>query len=160
MINVRMAHKRDIPKTLELLKQVHGVHYGIRPDVFKPATTKYTEAMLEDIISNPKTPILAAVDENDNMVGYCFCVFKEVKDDLLLNDVKTLYIDDLCVDESCRGKGAGTALYDSAISLAKESGCYNVTLNVWQGNDHAMEFYYSKGMKPQKVYMEKIIDKG
>ena len=157
-MNIRRAENKDIPTLMELLRQVHGVHYNIRPDVFKPTTTKYTPLELDKILNDPARPVLVATDENDSVLGYAFCVFKQALNDLLLTDIKSLYIDDLCVDENCRGKHVGSALYDAVLMLAKDSGCYNVTLNVWQGNDLAMEFYKAKGLKPQKIFMEHILE--
>ena len=74
-----------------------------------------------------------------------------------LTDILTLYIDDLCVDEAARGHGVGRALYEHAKAFAKDSGCYNLTLNVWAGNDSAHRFYEAMGMKPQKYGMETIL---
>ena len=34
--------------------------------------------------------------------------------------IKTLYLDDLCVDEACRGKHVGKALYERVLAFAKE----------------------------------------
>ena len=45
-------------------------------------------------------------------------------------DIKTLYIDDLCVDENVRGKSIGKQLFEHVKSYAKEIECYNITLNV------------------------------
>lgn len=143
---------------MSLLRQVHGVHYDIRPDIFKPTTTKYSEAELEEILRDPKRPILVAADDNDEVLGYAFCVFKQEVDNLLLTDIKTLYIDDLCIDEKHRGEHIGSKLYEAVISLAKETDCYNITLNVWCGNDSAMEFYKAKGLKPQRIFMEYILE--
>ncbi len=157
-MTIRNAQASDIPTLMNLLRQVHGVHYDIRPDIFRPATTKYTPSELEEILNDPMRPVLVAADENGNVLGYAFCVYKQALNDLLLTDVKSLYIDDLCVDESCRGKHVGSSLYDAVLTLAKQTGCYNVTLNVWQGNDSAMDFYKAKGLKPQKVYMEQILE--
>ena len=69
-------------------------------------------------------------------------------------DEKTLYIDDLCVDENCRGRHVGKLLYEHACRFAREQGCQTVTLNVWCGNDSAMAFYEKMGLKPRKIYME------
>ena len=74
-----------------------------------------------------------------------------------MTDIKTLYIDDLCVDEKFRGKGVGKELYEAALSLAKEKGCYNLTLNVWSCNESAIHFYESMGLIPQKIGMEMIL---
>ena len=153
---IRFAKNADIPAILELLKQVNLVHYEGRPDVFKLGT-KYGEKELEEILSLKDKPILVYVDKADNVKGYCFCAVKDQEETRLLQGMKTLYIDDLCVDESYRGQGVGTALYNSAITLAKELGCYNLTLNVWSCNPTALAFYQKQGLIPQKTIMEKIL---
>ena len=51
----------------------------------------------------------------------------------------------------------GKVIYDAVVRLAKEQGCYNVTLNVWCCNGPAMVFYEKCGLKPQKVGMEMIL---
>ena len=153
---IRFAKSKDIPQILELLRQVNLVHYEGRPDIFKKGV-KYTEEEIEEILSLQDKPILVYTDDTDTVKGYCFCVVKQVKDSRLLTDIKTLYIDDLCVDENCRGQGIGTTLYNSAIKLAKDLGCYNLTLNVWSCNSTALKFYKSLGLLPQKTYLEKIL---
>ena len=153
---IRFAKNTDIPTILELLRQVNLVHYEGRPDIFKLGT-KYDEKEIEDILSSKNKPILVFVDGDDNVKGYCFCAVKEQEETRLLQGVRTLYIDDLCVDENCRGKGIGSALYNSAIALAKELGCYNLTLNVWSCNPTALAFYQKQGLMPQKTFMEKIL---
>ena len=90
-------------------------------------------------------------------MGYCFCIFQRHKDNSVLTDIKTLYIDDLCVDENLRGKHIGKELYEAAVRLAKDSGCYNLTLNVWSCNPSAMKFYEAQGLVPQKIGMELIL---
>ena len=75
----------------------------------------------------------------------------------MLTDVKTLYIDDLCVDEALRGRHIGKELYDAAAELARQSDCYNITLNVWRCNPSAIKFYESCGLVPQKIVMEKVL---
>lgn len=139
-----------------MLRQVNLIHYKGRPDIFKLAN-KYTDEELEKIISDDERPILVAVLEGE-IAGYAFCIFQQHKSDNLLTDIKTLYIDDLCVDENARGSHIGSELYKAVLSLAEESGCYNVTLNVWSFNESAMRFYEAMGMKPLKTAMEKILE--
>lgn len=153
---IRFAIEKDIPKIGDLLRQVCLVHHNGRPDVFK-AGRKYSDAQLRDLLADSTRPILVAVDETDAVVGYCFCVFQQHPDSTVLTAIKTLYIDDLCVDETLRGQHVGRTLYDAALDLARESGCYNVTLNVWSCNPNALRFYERMGMIPQKICMEKIL---
>lgn len=153
---IRRAVEADIPVIDKLLYQVHKIHSDIRPDLFNKGTKKYTDEELKSIIADELTPVFVA--EKDGMVsGYAFCIHQQHINDNNLTDIRTLYIDDLCVDEASRGMHVGRALYDHVISYARENGYYNVTLNVWAGNDSAMIFYESVGLKVQKVGMEKIL---
>lgn len=152
---IRKANKNDIGRIIELLHQVDMVHHEIRPDLFKPYTTKYNEQELEALLDNDSNPIF--VYDDGEVLGHAFCQITDVKSHKLLQDAKTLYIDDICVDEKARGKHVGKALYEFVRDYAKSIGCYNMTLNVWEGNDPALNFYKNMGMKVQKTGMEEII---
>lgn len=155
-IMIRRAAESDIPVIDKLLYQVHKIHSDIRPDLFNKGTKKYTDEELKSIIADDLTPVFVAEIEG-RVLGYAFCIHQQHINDNNLTDIRTLYIDDLCVDEASRGMHVGRALYDHVISYARENGYYNVTLNVWAGNDSAMRFYESVGLKVQKVGMEKIL---
>ena len=152
---VRKAAQKDIKSIIGLLHQVDMVHHVIRPDLFKPDTTKYNEQELEALLDDDSKPIF--VYDDGKVLGHAFCQITEVKDHHLLQDVKTLYIDDICVDEWARGQHVGKALYEYVCDYARSIGCYNITLNVWEGNNPASCFYRDMGMKVQKTGMEIIL---
>ena len=152
---IRKANKGDIQRIIELLHQVNMVHHVLRPDLFKPYTTKYNEQELEVMLDDDSKPIF--VNDEGAVLGYAFCQITEVKGDQLLEDIKTLYIDDICVDENARGKHVGKALYEYVRDYAKTIGCNNITLNVWEGNEPALHFYKNMGMQVQKTTMEIIL---
>lgn len=154
---IRRAETKDMPGIDKLLCQVLEVHHKGRPDLFKPNAKKYTDSQLEEIIKDDMRPIFCAVDDSGNVLGYAFCMFQQHIDDNILTDIKTIYIDDLCVDETIRGQHIGKSLYEYVLDFAKKQGCYNVTLNVWACNESAMKFYEKCGLKPQKVGMEVIL---
>ncbi len=154
---IRRAENIDIPKINDLLRQVCLVHHNGRPDLFKYGAQKYADEELIQIISDDEKPVFVAIDKDNTVLGYAFCIFERHINDNILTDIKTLYIDDLCVDKSFRGKHIGKQLYDYAVSFAKENGCYNLTLNVWNCNDSAMKFYEKCGLKPQKTHLETIL---
>lgn len=156
-LTIRRACVSDMDGINSLLHQVLTVHHDGRPDLFKPNAKKYTDEELAVMIGDDTRPIFVAVDDDDCVAGYAFCVFIQHMDNNILTDVKTLYIDDLCVDEHLRGQHIGKALYDFVVAFAKDSGCYNLTLNVWSCNQSAMRFYEKCGLVPQKVGMEKIL---
>ena len=155
-IEIRRAEKKDIARISELLSQVLEIHAALRPDIFISGTTKYTEEELCGIISNDETPVFVA-DDDGNVVGYAFCVMKRQPFSTNMKDFKSVYIDDLCVDENCRGKHVGSLLFDYVMDFAKKSGCYDVTLNVWEGNDSARSFYEKKGMFVKETQMEILV---
>ena len=153
---IRIAKEKDIPKMGDLLKQVCLVHHNGRPDIFNIGR-KYSDEELKELLKDEKRPILVCVDENDEVMGYCFCIFQQHVGNSVMTDIKTLYIDDLCVDENLRGKHIGKQLYEAAVQFAKENECYNLTLNVWSCNQSALRFYEAQGLVPQKIGMELVL---
>lgn len=156
-MNIRRAGTKDIPMITDLLGQVCRIHHEGRPDLFKAGARKYTEQQLEDILKDDDRPVFVADDGNGNILGYAFCIFIRHTGDNILTDIKTLYIDDLCVDGKMRGRHIGRALFEAVKAFAKENGCYNLTLNVWNCNAPAMKFYENCGLRPQKTGMETIL---
>ena len=153
---IRKARKEDIGRIIDLLHQVNMVHHEIRPDLFRPHTTKYDRQELENLLNVEEKPVFV-FDSGNGVSGYAFCQITEIKNDILLQDIKTLYIDDICVDENARGRHVGKALFEYVREYAKSIGCHNITLNVWEGNIPASRFYQNMGMKVQKTTMETIL---
>lgn len=156
-MQIRRAEQKDLEGINHLLYQVLTVHHNGRPDLFRANVKKYTDEQLLEIIADDERPIFVGVDEADHVLGYAFCIFEHHKNDNVLTPIKTLYIDDLCVDETLRGQHVGSRIYEHVLAFAKESGCYNVTLNVWECNPSARKFYDSMGLVPYKTGMEKIL---
>ena len=154
---IRRAIEQDMEGINRLLNQVLLVHHKGRPDLFKGSGKKYTDEQLKDILQDTSKPVFAAVDEKEALLGYAFCIVQQHMGDNILTDIKTLYIDDLCVDERMRGQKIGRQLYQYVLDYARQEGFYNVTLNVWSCNESAMGFYEACGLKPQKIGMEVIL---
>ncbi len=156
-MEISRAKESDKEKVLELLNQVLEIHHQIRPDIFMPGKTKYTEEMLLDMFKDDNNPIYVA-REDGTVLGYAFCELMEVPFSTTMVPHKSLFIDDLCVDKNIRSKGVGKALFEYVKQEAKRMGCYEVTLNVWEGNDSAISFYNRMGMKIKEYQMEYILD--
>jgi ribosomal protein S18 acetylase RimI-like enzyme len=101
--------------------------------------------------------VFGAFDENGILLGHAFCVVEIYQNHNIMTDRKTLYIDDICVDENARGQHVGKSLYEFVRSYAKENGFYNITLNVWSCNPSAVAFYQAMGLQPYKIGMETIL---
>lgn len=155
-VEIRRAGAQDVAGVHELLSQVLEVHAAGRPDLFRTGTRKYTDDALLGIFANDETPVFVAV-EGPEVLGHAFCVLEDHTAENNWQDVKTLYIDDICVSEKSRGRHVGTALYRHVIDYARGLGCHDVTLNVWSCNPGARAFYEAMGMTPYKVGMEQVL---
>ena len=155
-MTVRRAEEKDIPFLKTLLMEVLNIHAQGRPDIFVPNTTKYTDEELVKMISDPRTPIFV-YDEDGTVLGYAFCIYKERAHSNNMTDIRTLFIDDLCVDAAARGKHVGESLYHYVKDYARANGFYHVTLNVWSFNEKAIGFYEAMGLKPMEYVMEEVL---
>ena len=154
---IRRAEIKDMEGLNRLLRQVAMVHHVGRPDLFKKGSKKYTDEELADLLTDESRPVFVGVDDADFVMGYAFCILEDHTPDHAMTDILSLYIDDLCVDETLRGQHIGKELYQYVLQYAKEQGCYNVTLNVWECNPSARKFYEACGLVPYKTGMEKVL---
>ena len=157
-MEIRFAEAKDVTGILALLRQVGQVHHQGRPDIFRKGAQKYGASQVLSMLNSSKTPIFVAV-EQDKVVGYGFCQVKTYESDPVIADHTEIYIDDLCVDENCRGQGIGQAIYKEIMRYAKIRQVDTITLNVWCCNENAMKFYEKLGFQPQKIGMEILLDK-
>ncbi|HZK39080.1 MAG TPA: GNAT family N-acetyltransferase [Clostridia bacterium] len=156
-IIIRKAQKSDSKGVLRLLEQIAELHHQGRPDIFKGHTKKYSEDELSEILKEAGKPVFVAVDEDNNVLGYVFCMIAHYKDHAVFNDYRSLYIDDFCVDERARGQNIGKKLFDAVKIYAKEVGVYNIDLNVWAFNEGAIRFYEKCGFVTQRRTMEMVL---
>ena len=156
-MKVRRAEEKDIPAILDLLGQVLEIHAALRPDIFIPGTTKYTEEELAAMLKEEEKPVYVAADEEDRCVGYAFCQLRQQPFSNNMVPFQALFIDDLCVDGALRGQHVGERLFDHVKQEARRLGCYEVTLNVWAGNTPAERFYEKMGLKTKERQMEYIL---
>ena len=151
---IRRAVEKDADRIMELLSQVLQLHADIRPDLFISGTTKYTREELADMFGDDSRPVYVAVDDEDVVMGYAFCVWEEQPETNNRRGFKSVYIDDLCVDQSLRGQQVGSRLFAYVKDMAAKNGCAMITLHVWEGNDGARAFYEKAGFVPEKTLME------
>ena len=130
-----------------LLSQVLTVHAEGRPDLFRAGTRKYTDEELLALFADDARPVFVAVD----------CAVQDYRGSNNMQPILSIYVDDICVDEASRGRHVGTALYRHVLDYARELGCHNVTLNVWECNPGARAFYEAMGMTVQKTCLEQVL---
>lgn len=155
---IRKAIKKDIPRLRELLLQVDSLHHEGRPDLFKDSVSKYTLEQLENILEYDDVVVFVCEDNSGQVIGHAFCVDKTFRESEVLTDVRTLYIDDICIDKDHRGQGKGREMYEFLQEYARSQGFYRITLNVYCLNPGAVKFYEAMGLKPLKIGMEEVLE--
>ena len=156
-ITVRRAESGDNDQIIKLLLQIADFHHKGRPDIFKEGSKKYNKDEFAAILEDENRPVFVAVDESNNVFGYCFCMINKYTAHAVFTEHSTLYIDDFCVDETCRGQGIGKKIFAEVLAYAKQIGVYNIDLNVWEFNESAIGFYESCGFMPKSRKMEMIL---
>lgn len=150
---IRRAEPGDLEGLKRLLYQVCQIHADGRPDLFRAGGIKYTDQELLDILPDDSRPVFVCA-KNDQVLGYAFCILEDTPGTTSLQPVRTLYLDDLCVEASARGRHIGTRLYERVLLAARELGCSRVTLHAWNFNEKAFGFYEKLGMTPLYTTME------
>lgn len=152
-MSIRKANINDVNGINALLYQVQDVHANGRPDIFIKGTKKFKDEELIEIL-NGNDLFFYVYEANEKILGY-ICIKIIIESESFSKYArKELYIEDLCVDENYRHQGIAKELYDYIIELAKKEGCSHITLNVWELNKNAKEFYRKMGMNPLKTIME------
>ena len=156
-LNFRKAMTKDAVKIAEMLIGIGTLHHNGRPDVYKGNLQKYNEQDILEILREENSPVFVATDEDDNVVGYAFCIIKTVEETKALVGRKFLYIDDFCVDENCRNMNVGKFIMENVVKEAKKTDVSSIELNVWEFNEGAIKFYEKCGFRTQKREMEIIL---
>lgn len=154
---IRHATAHDLEGLNRLLHQVQNVHADGRPDLFRHGGKKYTDDALRDILANPETPVFVAVNAAEDVLGYAFCAEECIAESTSRQPIRDFYLDDLCIEETCRGTGLGKQLYAFVRKYAKAQGFDRITLHVWSCNPRAEGFYRHLGMQPYYTAMEDIL---
>jgi GNAT superfamily N-acetyltransferase len=137
MINfeIRTTTEADVPIILSLIREL--ADYERAPDAVVT-----TEAGLREVLFGPQrsAEVLLAL-ENGEPVGFAVYFY----------NFSTwlgrpgLYLEDLFVRPSVRGKGYGRALLERLAQIAQERGCGRMEWAVLDWNDPAIEFYKKLG---------------
>jgi ribosomal protein S18 acetylase RimI-like enzyme len=73
-----------------------------------------------------------------------------------LKDNKSVEIERIYVLQAFQGKKLGQALYEKAISIAKEMKVKYVWLGVWEQNHRALQFYKKNGFVQFDTHIFKL----
>lgn len=130
MITIRKGTPADVEPALRLIKEL--AEYEKAPE----QVINTVEQMLKDGFGEKPIFDLLVAETNDNIVGIAiyFIKYSTWKG-------KCLYLDDIVVQESLRGKGIGRKLFDAVAAEAKLQNCQQLQWQVLNWNEPAINFY-------------------
>lgn len=150
---IRFAEYGELERVNELRKQVNELHVKGRPDIFKPGFPEELEAHVYDIFRDPMQKI--AVCEEDGVIRAFAVLHHIVKPETpFMFERELLDIDEFCVDESFRRRGAASEMISFIREYALKEGFAKVELNMWEFNKDALAFYEAAGFVTYRRYME------
>ncbi len=155
MIELRKALLKDFARVAELKNQIHSDYVRNAPDFYRNVEQPLTVEEYNAYIDPSGKRCANVLLDGSQIVAYAFTQVLESQNNALVYDQKQLFLDDLCVDETLRGRGYGNRLMQEIVSIAEESGCKTVELNVWDWNRSAIAFYQALGMEFTRLRMKR-----
>ena len=147
---LELARPEDRAAVNALAEQVHRLHLGWRPDLFRMPEQMYPEERFREAIEKKE---LFCAWQDGQIVGY-------INAHVAAFDIsgfvahREFVMDELCVREDCRSQGIGTQIMREAAALAKAFGCTCLRLGAYAENEDGLAFYRKMGFRLRTVNLE------
>ncbi len=139
MITIRPATEKDIPRLLELYRQLY-----IQPEEYRFPSLRDCLKVIKDIAKIPGYSLLVA-EENEEVIGTTVFV---ILPGMAHGTSPLAVIEYVVVDETRRSQGIGKQLMEYCMARAQEAGCYKIMLTSDKRRKRAHKFYRSIGFEP------------
>ena len=150
---LELARDDDRPAVNAMARQVHAMHVAWRPDLYEMIPEFYPEERFFQAVEEKQ---LYVAKINGIVVGYTLLLVREVNHPGTVKR-KVMRIDEICVEESCRGQGIGREMMEDVRALARAFGCRDLQLGVYPQNDAAVAFYEKCGFTIRSIYMQRKV---
>ena len=155
-VAVRFARDEEIGRVNELRKQVNDLHVAGRPDVFRPGFCDELRDYIYAIREDPNKKIVVA-ELDGTVCGFAVLNHIVRPENPFMFERDYLDIDEFCVEERFRRRGAAGAMIEFIRKYAKEQDFRRLELNMWEFNRGALAFYETAGFTTYRRYMEILL---
>mgnify|MGYP002512015522 CR=1 FL=1 len=150
---LELARQCDWEAVNRLSIQIHDLHAAWRPDIYEMVDELYPEERVQQGIAARE---LYVAKLSGTVIGYVLLKTRNY-DWTGVVKRKVMVVDEICVEELCRGSGIGKQIMAEARALAKAFGCMDMQLGVYPQNDDAIGFYQRCGFQIQNIGMQKKV---
>lgn len=141
------ARPSDQEAVNALARQVHELHVGWRPDIFRMPEELFPEDRFSALLENNQ---MYVARKDGAVIAYALLIVRERKLPGLV-DRKIMLLDEICIEETCRHQGIGKLLMEEIKKIARHLGCTDLQLGVYPQNEAAIALYESAGMKVRSI---------
>ena len=134
MFSIRKGQEDDLPQVLELVKEL--ATFEKAPE----EVVNTTEKMIGEGFGNRPYFEFFIAEEHEQIIGLALYFFS-----YSTWKGKSLYLDDIIVTETSRGKGIGKALFKKVAEVAKDENCGKMHWQVLDWNEPAIDYYKKLG---------------
>ena len=147
-VRIDRATGSDVPALVELNREIQDLHVAWSPQEYKHASAASVAAWFSEWLRKAGAVIFLA-REGEVAVGYASCLIRETPENPFRRARRTLLVDHLCVRESHRRRGVGTALFACIEEEARRAEVEGIELDLRSVNEQAKAFYRSRGLSVQ-----------
>ena len=135
-MNIRKGEKKDLPQVLSLIKEL--ADYEKAP---QEVINTVAQMEIDGFGANPIYGLFVAEDgEKIKGISIYYWRYSTWKG-------KRLYLEDIVVTETERGRGIGKLLFDRTMQHALDENCTGMMWQVLEWNEPAINFYKKYGAK-------------
>lgn len=158
MITVRFAEATDTDAISRIAQDVQGLHAAALPAVFQPASiSSFSASDVNGLMVTPNQHLWVGLD-GPRTVGYLYAEVQRQQATRIKLPTDRLYIHQMGVLASDRGRGIGTALLRAARTFAAMHGLTRLALDVWAFNVQTRSFYEREGFKAVRTELWSAVD--
>ena len=150
---LELACEVDRPAVNAMAKQVHAMHVAWRPDLYEMIPELYPQERFCQAVEEKQ---LYVAKLSGTVVGYTLLLVRDVAHPGTVKR-RVMRIDEICVEESCRGQGIGREMMTDIRALARAFGCRDLQLCVYPQNDAAVAFYQKCGFTIRSIDMQRKV---
>jgi len=138
-INIRIISKDSIFDIIPLLKQLNE----------KTSIELLKSRLLEMVAQNYECVVMY---DDTKLIGICGIWY------MTRHYIgKSMEVDHVVIDDSCRGKGLGKIFFKWIYEHAKSKGCEASELNAYTNNPASHKFYYNEGYNIYGFHFLKVL---
>lgn len=157
-IIIRQYKERDEKEFKQSIIDLQNFECAFDPEMLSGETT--VDAWFNHVIEENKQKdgqiYIAEID--GKAIGFISLRTEPKGEEILLPNIKSVFISDFIVNPEFRGKGIGKLLMAKADEYAKEKNISYIKLSVFSANTNANEMYHKLGFENQSITMLKKLN--